>query len=221
MRVTAEQVGKVLGPTTLLAPVSLSVESGQCAVVRGPNGSGKTTLLRILAGLLGPTSGSATIDGEPVDERRAGTRAAVAALIGAPTAYRDLTLADHLTLVDASWGRDPDTCEERVDAGLAALEIGHLGARFPHELSSGQSQLFRLALTLFRPSRLLILDEPEQRLDTTKRVLLAGLITARTDEGTTVVMASHDPALTDAVADVVIDLDATDPAEAGPAAADG
>jgi len=215
MRVTAERIGKVIGPTTLLAPVSLSVDTGQCAVVRGPNGSGKTTLLRILAGLLEPTSGSATIDGEPVDERRPGTRASVAALIGAPTAYRDLTLADHLTLVDASWGRDPQTCEERVDAGLAALEIDHLGARFPHELSSGQSQLFRLALTLFRPSRLLILDEPEQRLDTDKRALLADLISARTADGTTVVMASHDPALTEAVADVVIDLGTPDPAPAG------
>ena len=215
MRVAADRVGKVLGPTTLLAPVSLSVGTGQCLVVRGPNGSGKTTLLRILAGLLEPTSGSATIDGQPVDERRSATRATVAALIGAPTAYRDLTVADHLTLVDASWGRDPDTCDERVGAGLAALEIDHLGTRFPHELSSGQSQLFRLALTLFRPSRLLILDEPEQRLDTAKRALLSDLVRARADGGTTVVMASHDPAVTAAVADVVVDLVAAEAAPHG------
>jgi ABC-2 type transport system ATP-binding protein len=219
MRVAAEQIGKVLGPSTLLAPVSLDVASGRCAVVRGPNGSGKTTLLRILAGLLEPTSGSATIDGEPVDERRPRTRASVAALIGAPTAYRDLTLADHLTLVDASWGRDPGTCEGRVDAGLAAFGIDHLGTRFPHELSSGQGQLFRLALTFFRPSRVLILDEPEQRLDTDKRALLAGLLTARAQTGTTVVMASHDPTLTEAVADLVIDLTPADPT-AGPVATD-
>ena len=145
----------------------------------------------------------------------------MAALIGAPTAYRDLTLADHLTLVDASWGRDPATCEERVDAGLAALEIDHLGARFPHELSSGQSQLFRLALTLFRPSRLLILDEPEQRLDTDKRRLLADLVRARADGGTTVVMASHDPAVTEAVADLVVTLVPADPRGEPGAAADG
>lgn len=212
MRVTAESVSKVIGPTTLLAPVSLIVEPGQCAVVRGVNGSGKTTLLRILAGLIEPTTGTATIDGEPVDERNAATRAGVAALLGAPTAYRDLTLADHLTLIDASWGRDPDTCDDRVDAGLAMFEIGHLDSRFPHELSSGQGQLFRLALTFFRPSRLLILDEPEQRLDTDKRELLAHLIRERTTAGTTVVMASHDPSLTEAVADQVINLL---PAEAG------
>lgn len=211
MRVTAEGVSKVIGPITLLAPVSLTVEDGQCAVVRGVNGSGKTTLLRILAGLTDPTTGTATIslDGRtsaPVDERNSTTRAAVAALLGAPTSYRDLTLADHLTLIDASWGRDPDTCPERVDAGLDLLEIGHLAARFPHELSSGQSQLFRLALTFFRPSRLLILDEPEQRLDTAKRGLLGRLLHERTSAGGTIIMASHDPALTETVADQVIDL---------------
>lgn len=206
MRVTADEVSKVLDPITLLAPVSLAVESGQCAVVRGVNGSGKTTLLRILAGLTEPTTGSARIGEQPADERNPAIRAAVAALLGAPTAYRDLTLADHLTLIDASWGRDPSTCEERVDAGLDLLEIGHLGTRFPHELSSGQGQLFRLALTLFRPSGLLILDEPEQRLDTAKRALLARLVRERCDGGTTVVMACHDPAVTEAVADQVIDL---------------
>lgn len=206
MRVVADGVSKVLGPTTLLAPVSLAVEPQECAVVRGVNGSGKTTLLRILAGLLEPTTGTATINGEPVDERNPATRAAVAALLGAPTAYRDLTLADHLTLIDASWGRDPGTCVERVDAGLEILEIGHLAARFPHELSSGQGQLFRLALTLFRPSRLLILDEPEQRLDTDKRALLGRLLLDRVAGGTTIVMASHDPTLTEIVADQVIEL---------------
>ena len=85
----------------------------------------------------------------------------------------------------------------------------------PHELSSGQSQLFRLALTLFRPSRLLILDEPEQRLDTAKRALLSDLVRARADGGTTVVMASHDPAVTAAVADVVVDLVAAEAAPHG------
>ena len=211
MRVVAEQVSKVLGPTTLLAPVSVTAEPGTCLVVRGVNGSGKTTLLRILAGLIEPTTGTATIDGEPVDERNAATRAGVAALLGAPTAYRDLTLADHLTLIDSSWGGDAGTCDERVDAGLATFEIGHLESRFTHELSSGQGQLFRLALTFFRPSRLLILDEPEQRLDTDKRALLGRLIRERTAAGTTVVMASHDPALTEAVADQVVHLDPAEP----------
>ncbi len=206
-RVAGTGVSKTIGPTTLLAPTDLVAEPGTCVVVRGHNGVGKTTLLRILAGTLEPTTGSATIDDRPSDERDPEVRRAVAALIGAPTAYRDLTLADHLTLVDATWGGDAHTCRERVAAGLDALAIGHLAERFPHELSSGQGQLFRLALVLFRPSSVLVLDEPEQRLDTDMRDLVGRLLAGRRDAGTTVVLASHDPRLTEAVADVVVDLD--------------
>ncbi len=205
-RLVANGVSKVLGPVTLLPATSIEAAASSAVVLRGPNGAGKTTLLKILAGTLEPTTGTATIDGRTADERDPVIRATVAALIGAPTAYRDLTLADHLTLVDATWGRDPDTCEERVDAGLAALEIGHLNDRFPHELSSGQSQLFRLALTLFRPASLLILDEPEQRLDTDKRTLVADLLVARKRAGTTLVIACHDPLMTQTVADRVVDV---------------
>lgn len=205
-RVVADEVSKVLDVTTLLAATSLVAEPASCVVVRGPNGSGKTTLLRLVAGLLAPTTGTVTIDGSAADERRRGTRENVAALIGPPAAYRDLTLADHLTLLDATWGRDPHTCAVRVSQGLDAFGLRTMGERFPHELSSGQGQLFRLALTWFRPARLLILDEPEQRLDTDRRAMVGDLVRARCDLGTTVLMACHDPMLTASVADEVVDV---------------
>jgi ABC-2 type transport system ATP-binding protein len=206
MDVRAEGVSKVIGPASLLAPVSVSAPTGSCLVLRGPNGSGKTTLLRILIGALPATTGTAHVGEHVADERDPAVRAAVAALVGAPATYRDLTLRDHLVLLDATWGGDADTCDERVAASLADVGIGGLEGRFPHELSSGQTQLFRLALTLFRPSEVLVLDEPEQRLDTEKRALVADLVRARRDAGTTVVLACHDPAITGRVADRVVDL---------------
>src|SRR6185312_15475046 len=166
---TASGVGKQIDGNVLLRPTDLVVGSGECAVLRGPNGSGKTTLLRILAGTLEPSEGSATLDDRPIDERDPATRATVAALLGSPTAYRDLTVVDHLVLIDSTWGGAIDTADERADELLVALEIDHLTERFPHELSSGQQQLFHLAMVLFRPARVLLLDEPEQRLDTHKR----------------------------------------------------
>jgi ABC-2 type transport system ATP-binding protein len=206
--VRVEVVGatKVIDPVTLLAPIGFVAEPGQCVVLRGPNGAGKTTLLRLVAGLTPATGGSVTLDGVAADERDPTTREAVAALIGAPATYRDLTLADHLTLVDATWGRDPSDSVRRVDDGLALFGIEDLAERFPHELSSGQGQLFRLALTWFRPARLLVLDEPEQRLDTDRREQVGRLVRTRGDEGVTVVMACHDPDLTEAVADTVVDV---------------
>jgi ABC-type multidrug transport system ATPase subunit len=203
---TATGVGKEIGGNVLLRPVDVAVTSGQCVVLRGENGSGKTTLLRILAGTLEPSSGSASLDGQPLDERDPTTRARVGALIGSPTAYRDLTLIDHLVLIDSTWGGDIGTADERADAMLAELEVDHLSERFPHELSSGQQHLFHLAMVLFRPARVLLLDEPEQRLDTHKRGLLTDILLARKAAGTALVVACHDPTMTAAIGDLVVDV---------------
>jgi ABC-type multidrug transport system ATPase subunit len=201
----ATGVGKAIDGSVLLRPTDLAVSSGECVVLRGQNGSGKTTLLRILAGMTTPTDGKATIDGTVADERDPVMRRNVAALLGAPTAYRDLTLVDHLVLVEATWGRG-DGADERAEAMLTTLEIDHLAARFPHELSSGQQQLFHLSLVLTRPARVLLLDEPEQRLDTHKRGLLGDLLMARKESGAAMVVACHDPDLTARIADRVVDI---------------
>lgn len=204
--VEALDAAKDVEGAVLLPATSFVAEPGACVVLQGPNGAGKTTLLRLVAGLTAPSSGSVTLDGRVADERDAATRDSVSALLGPSATYRDLTLRDHLTLVDATWGRDPDTCEERVHEVLARWSVPALGERFPHELSSGQAHLFHLALTWFRPARLLVLDEPEQRLDDARRQLLGELVRARCADGTTVVMACHDPDVTTAVADGVVGL---------------
>jgi len=204
--VRAEGVGKTIDETTLLLPTDVSADPGECIVLRGPNGSGKTTLLRIIGGLLVPSTGTATIGGREADERDRAVRAAVAALLGAPTTYRDLTLVDHLVLIDSTWGGEPATSDDRGLALLDRLGIAHLDDRFPHELSSGQEQLFRLALTFSRPASVVLLDEPEQRLDTAKRQVVAELIRERTASGATVVMACHDPELTASLASRVVDI---------------
>lgn len=147
----ATDVSKSIDGAHLLDPVSLTATFGTATVLRGPNGAGKTTLLRLLAGRLDPTTGTVTLGGDDVDERLPAIRDQVATLLGPPAAYPDLTVRDHLTLVDATWGRDPATCEARVRAILEELTIDSLASRFPHELSSGQTQLFHLALVLFRP----------------------------------------------------------------------
>lgn len=206
LRVEARGLGKSIDGITLLTPIDLIAEAGECVVLRGPNGSGKTTLLSIVAGRMDPTVGVVRVGDAVADERDPAQRARVAAMIGPPALYRDLTLVDHFTLIDATWGRDLDTCESRVQAALEELGLGGLAARFPHELSSGQTQLFRLAVTLFRPGDLLILDEPEQRLDTSWRTRVAGVFRERSEAGTTMVVASHDPIMTESVSHSVVDL---------------
>ena len=202
----ARGVAKRIDEAVLLLPTDVELGPAQCVVLRGPNGSGKTTLLRILAGTMPPSEGEATLDGVPVDERHDLTRTAIAALIGAPATYRDLTLADHLVLIDSTWGHVVQRADDRADEILELLEIDHLAERFPHELSSGQQQLFHLSMVLVRPSSILILDEPEQRLDTDKRELLIRILLDRRAEGTSLLIACHDPAMTEVLADTVVDI---------------
>ena len=202
----ATGVSKKIDEAVLLLPTDLEVGPADCVVLRGPNGSGKTTLLRILAGTMAPSEGEATLDGSPVDERDDSTRTAIAALVGAPATYRDLTLVDHLVLIGSTWGQVGKQAAVRSDEILELLEIDHLAERFPHELSSGQQQLFHLSMVFVRPSSILILDEPEQRLDPDKRELLTRILLDRKADGTGLLIACHDPAMTEALADTVVDL---------------
>ncbi|KQQ19366.1 hypothetical protein ASF48_15730 [Rathayibacter sp. Leaf299] len=183
----------------LLAPLSLEVEPGEVVAVTGPNGSGKTTLLRVIAGLTAPTAGTVEVAGAPVDERSREHRRRVAALVGTPPLERDLTLEEHLAMVALSWGATLAEAREGAVQGLDSLGLLALARRFPHELSSGQTQLVSLALVLARPSEVLLLDEPEQRLDV-DRVPLAVEVLREAARDRAVLIATHSPLVTDGLA---------------------
>lgn len=206
---SAERVAVELDGAVLLPEASVELSAGRCAALRGPNGAGKTTLLRVLAGRLRPSAGSTRFvlpGGEiPLDERRREVREHVAALIEPPTLYPDLTIRDQLALVEAAWGgvRGAAGAPAWDGLGAGALEafgIEGLAERFPHELSSGQRQLVSLAVTLARPCSVLLLDEPEQRLDPDRRALVAETLLVAAERGAAIACASHDAELVARVA---------------------
>lgn len=190
---------KVSG-NVMLPPTSMRVRPGENVAILGENGAGKTTFLRVLTGNLEPTEGTVTRDGLPVDERDPGTRRIIASLIGPIAGFRDMTIADHLILVDQTWGGDRAGAGDRIAAVLNRLDIMNLAGRFLSEISSGQRQLAELAMILLRPSALLVLDEPEQRLDAGRRALLAEILDERRKQGSSVVWVCHDPVLAESVA---------------------
>lgn len=196
----------VLDGIPALPPVSFSLSQGQCLAVTGTNGSGKTTLLRVLAGLQRPTGGAATVQGRRCDERDHAFRRELAAQIGPPPVARDLTLDEHLRLVARTWVTQPSNAPGRVTGIVQELGLSHLMSRFPHQLSSGQAQLFALALTLVRPSSVLVLDEPEHRLDVDRISMVIETLRSRISAGTTVVLATHDPRISSELSDQTLHL---------------
>jgi ABC-type multidrug transport system ATPase subunit len=187
------------------APVDVSLAPGRALGVVGPNGAGKSTLLRTLAGLLPPLSGTVVFDGAEVDERRADFRRAVAAVLDDDAFFVALTGREHLLLTARGHGvRDAD---DVVAAEVEAFGIGDRVDALPSALSSGQRRRLALAAAFVRPARLLVLDEPERRLDAGMRGRLAARLGGLRDAGTAVLFASHDAELLTALADDVLLLD--------------
>ena len=206
----ADAVSVAAGELTLLSPVSFLARPGGILAVCGSNGTGKTTLLRVLAGSLRPTAGRVTVGGALIDERQPAFRRAVAASVGGPPLARNLTLREHLVLVALSWGLSFHEADAAVDAVLGTLMIGRLSARFPHELSSGQSQLFAIALVVIRPSSVVVRVEPEQRLDRERLDVLIEVLAAYAESGKTVIAATHSSHLVERTGASVLDLRAPD-----------
>jgi heme ABC exporter ATP-binding subunit CcmA len=188
MIIDARDVGVELGGVPVLGGVDLAVEPGEVVAVVGANGAGKTTLLRCLAGLQQAAAGSVAVLGRPpVDEPRFWRDVA---LVGdEPAWYPGLSVAEHLELMHAVHG--PGRMEVR--AAVELFELGGCADRAPASLSTGQRQRLSLAMALLRPSRLLLLDEPERGLDAAFRDRLADLLAAYAADGGTVVMVTHDP----------------------------
>ncbi|MFF2645895.1 ATP-binding cassette domain-containing protein [Streptomyces niveus] len=194
--IAADGATVTLGDTTLLAPTTFAVRPGEFWCVTGGNGSGKTTLLRAFLGSRRLTAGTCSVRGEAADLAKPSHRRSVASLVDTIPFARDMTLREQVTLVAASWyGNAPETAE-RAGHLIERLGLSSLGERFPHQVSSGQLQLFSLALTLVRPADVVLLDEPERHLDSDRVELVATLLTERAKgEGTALLVATHEAAL--------------------------
>jgi ABC-type multidrug transport system ATPase subunit len=190
------------GGEPVCAPVTLSVEAGSAVALVGPNGAGKSTVLQTLVGLLPPLAGTVRFAGRAVDEREADFRRAVAGVLDDDAFFPSLTGEEHLLLT--ARGHGVADAEQAVAAELDAFGLAERAGALPSALSSGQRRRLALAGALVRPAQLLVLDEPERRLDTAMRRTLADRLAALVDAGGTVLFASHDPAFIGTLADRVL-----------------
>ncbi len=198
-------VRRVYGDVAVLPGIDLDVDAGAAVALTGPNGSGKSTLLRCVTGLDEPTAGTIELDGAPVDERSPRTRRDLAVVMDELDFFPDLSVIEHLDLIAHAHG--VADVHAVVDETLRVVGLMDQAAQLPGTLSSGQRRRLALASAFVRPRRLLVLDEPEQRLDSAGLTWLAGRLREEKAAGLGILFASHDDALVAAVADEVIILD--------------
>jgi ABC-2 type transport system ATP-binding protein len=173
------------GGVTAVDQVSLTVWRGEAYGFLGPNGAGKTTTLRMLAGLITPTGGSASVHGDRPGSPRALAR--TGALIESPGFYPYLSGRDNLRVV-ARYARVGD---RRVEAVLETVELADRGGDRYASYSLGMKQRLGVAAALLKDPELLILDEPTNGLDPAGMRDMRALIRDLGARGHTVLLSSH------------------------------
>ena len=197
---------RAFGPNTIFEKFNLEVRTGEAIALTGRNGAGKSTLLRCLVGADRPDDGTIEVCGHPMSETSPEIRRDVATVIDDPDFFPDLSVVEHLDLLARAHGiTDPDAS---VDEVLEEVQLVPQSGQLPGTLSSGQRRRLALATAFVRPRKLLILDEPEQRLDTEGVGWLARRLQAERQQGLAIVFASHEPALVETVATRVVELGA-------------
>ncbi|MGV8908848.1 MAG: ABC transporter ATP-binding protein [Propionicimonas sp.] len=197
---------KAFGPVIIVDGFNLEVAAGEAVALTGRNGAGKSTVLRCLVGAERPDDGKIEVNGTPVSETNPQIRRDVATVIDDLDFFPDLSVVEHLDLLARAHGI-PDA-DAAVDEILHEVQLVPQSGQLPGTLSSGQRRRLALATAFIRPRKLLILDEPEQRLDTEGLEWLAARLVAERQRGLAIVMASHEPMLVDRVATRVVRLGA-------------
>ncbi|GGW91254.1 ABC transporter ATP-binding protein [Alteromonas halophila] len=186
--------------THALRDFSLHVDEGEFVSVTGPSGSGKTTFLNI-AGLLETyTSGDYTLDGQNVftlnDRQRSRLRnEKIGFIFQSFNLIPDLNLYDNVDVPLRYRGMTAGDRHQRICDSLEQVGLANRMKHLPAQLSGGQQQRVAIARALAGDPRFLLADEPTGNLDSQMAASVMGLLQDINQQGTTIVMVTHDPEL--------------------------
>jgi len=198
--------------TTALSDINLEVAAGEFIAVMGPSGCGKSTLLNVLGMLDSPDAGRYVFNGEDVagypERALADIRKENIGFI-----FQSFNLVDELTVAEnvmlPLFYQRVGAAEraQRVQQVLERVNIAHRADHRPQQLSGGQQQRVAVARAVVTNPKLILADEPTGNLDTANGEEVLDLLNRLNDEGTTIIMVTHDPSHAEHASRVVHMLD--------------
>ena len=181
-----------------LKNIDLTVEKGECVILRGVSGSGKTTLLSIVAGLDHPSSGEILVEGEPIaklpDRHLSRFRGRHIGMI-----FQHYNLMEHLSARDnvavplIPMGLKMEEVRRRTDEAMALANIAHKAGQSAGRLSGGEKQRVAIARALAADPEIILCDEPTANLDRENARRFLDILAELHDLGKTILIATHDP----------------------------
>jgi ABC-type polar amino acid transport system ATPase subunit len=209
--IEVKNLSKWFGDLQALNDVSLTVEQGKVLVIIGPSGSGKSTLLRCINFLEIPTDGEVWFMGEKMIEEQKMLnlhRAEIGMVFQSFNLYAHLTILENITLAQRVVKKTGKKAAEKIAMEqLRKVGIADKSDKLPSQISGGQQQRAAIARALAMKPKLMLFDEPTSALDPEmiKEVLDVMMLLA--NEGTTMVIVTHEMGFARAAADEVIFMD--------------
>ena len=183
-----EQVSKSFGSTEVLTDVDFSIKPGLMTGFVGGNGAGKTTTMRILLGVLAPSSGRITVDGQPIT---AEYRAGIGYMPEERGLYPKMKVLEQLVYLGRLHGMGAGAAKRSAVGLLDRLGLGERSGDTLESLSLGNQQRAQIAASLVHEPDVLILDEPFSGLDPLAVDVVAGVLQEKAAAGAAVLFSSH------------------------------
>jgi len=182
---------KMYGELYALNRLSLKLEKGDVYGFIGPNGAGKTTTMRILATLLNPTWGEATVCGYSIYNGAKEIRRLMGYMPDFFGVYDDMKVIEYLEFFAAAYRIKGPERRKKCDQVLDLVELGYKRDALVTSLSRGMTQRLGLARVLLHEPQVLLLDEPASGLDPRARIEMRALLKELRNMGKTILVSSH------------------------------
>ena len=187
--ITTDNLTKKFGDNTAVDRLTLDIPEGEVFGFLGPNGAGKTTTVRMLTSLIGPTSGTAHVNGFEIGKEDIDIRRSVGVLTETPGMYDNLSAHRNLEIYASLYEvKDP---AGQVEKYLQMLGLWDRRHDATGTFSKGMKQKLALARALLHEPRLLFLDEPTSALDPEAAFLVREFILEIKKEGRTIFLCTH------------------------------
>jgi len=182
---------KRYGDLTALNNLNLVIDEGDCYGFIGPNGAGKTTTIKILATLLKPSSGQASIGGLTVGYQNRMIRPLIGYVPDFMGAYEDMVVTEYLEFFSAAYGIHGQQRKKVVQEVLELTDLGYKATAEVNSLSRGMQQRLSVARVLLHDPKVLLMDEPASGLDPRARIEIRELLKELKRMGKTIIISSH------------------------------
>ena len=182
---------KTYGELYALNRLTLKLERGDVYGFIGPNGAGKTTTMRILATLLNPTWGEATVCGYSIYNNAKEIRRVIGYMPDFFGVYDDMKVIEYLEFFAAAYRIKGVERKKKCEQVLELVDLGYKREALVTSLSRGMTQRLGLARVLLHEPQVLLLDEPASGLDPRARIEMRGLLKELRKMGKTILVSSH------------------------------